>query len=177
MHGLVKKAACIVAGAEASKRSLHAYVTLKLKNDEINETTGSDFAQSLIDHVSKHEQAYLVPRIIHIIDSMPLSGNGKVLKNALSKCPVVYLHERKSKKGGKMNAKHTQMISLWTSAIGKEIDEEEENLHSGMDFFSDFGGASSSHNFQNRKSEEYSLASPSEKKGNSRVFLEYFPRL
>ena len=77
-HGEVAAAVAMATRTANGERRLVAYVTRRAAGDD------GELVRAIRGHLSAKLPAYMVPAYYAVLDAMPLTGNGKVDRNALA---------------------------------------------------------------------------------------------
>ena len=100
------------------RRVLHAFAG----GQPATEAAGFDIAGMLREHCAAQLPAYMVPRHIHFLPSLPLSANGKIDRSALR--PLV---EAPVTTGGSDDAMVAKVAALATAILGRPV-QPRQNL-------------------------------------------------
>jgi amino acid adenylation domain-containing protein len=101
-----------------SRQVLHAFAG----GQPATETAGFDIAGMLREHCAAQLPAYMVPRHVHFLPSLPLSANGKVDRGAL--CPLV---EAPVATSGTDDAMVAKVAALAAEILGQPV-QPRQNL-------------------------------------------------
>ncbi len=126
-HPDVKQAAVLARDCTEGDIRLVAFVTVK--DGAIPDTV------SLIDFLAERLPAYMVPRQVFYVDSLPKTSHGKIDRTALAAWPLAEPDARGGHESGSEHAVESELLAIWRRLPGFE------SIGVNDSFF-DFGGHS-----------------------------------